>query len=401
MKQLLQTLLLALFSFQCLAANAPVDRATELRQVLDTIASRYAYLAFDKGTFDQLRMRYLSAATEPLSNSEYVQLLERLADEFHDNHLQLNVNLANSYRLVPSGTALAATWRNGKAVITAIAPSHPSFLNGAQPGDVIIGINGEPPDIAVAKRLSSHIDHTSSAARHWALNSLLAGRRNEITVLDLQGPHTTRIVTIPAGQWLFRSTSELSFCRLPDNTQYIRINDSLGRTALIREFQQIFLHLKNASRIILDLRDTPSGGNSVVARAILGHFISDELPYQKHELPQDEKEYGVPRRWLELVSPIAPRLTSDVQVLVGPWTGSMGEGLAIGFDATRAGRVLGTRMVGLRGAISCVNLPSLGNRTCLNMPTERLFHVRGTPREEFVPVGPTPQIAKNMQTLCQ
>ena len=81
----------------------------------------------------------------------------------------------------------------------------------------------------------------------------------------------------------------------------------------------------------------PSGGNSSVARGILGRFVDRELPYQKHVLPAEERETGIRRSGLELVSPRAFRYARPVAVLVDHWTGSMGEGLAIGFDATGAG----------------------------------------------------------------
>jgi carboxyl-terminal processing protease len=60
----------------------------------------------------------------------------------------------------------------------------------------------------------------------------------------------------------------------------------------------------------------------------------------------------------------------------------MGEGLAIGFDAMGA-EVMGQEMAGLRGAIYDHRLEQ--SRLIIKLPTERLMHVDGTPREEFVP----------------
>jgi carboxyl-terminal processing protease len=92
----------------------------------------------------------------------------------------------------------------------------------------------------------------------------------------------------------------------------------------------------------------------------------------------------VRRSWLELVSPrgvINP--SQPLVVLVSRWTGSMGEGLAIGFDGTQTGTVVGTPMARLVGATSHFTLPHTG--IGINMPTERLYHVNATPREDFVP----------------
>jgi C-terminal processing protease CtpA/Prc len=136
--------------------------------------------------------------------------------------------------------------------------------------------------------------------------------------------------------------------------------------------------------LIVDLRNTASGGNSSVDRGILGRFVERELPYQKHVLPSEERETNVRRSWLELVSPRGEFVYSrPVAVLVDHWTGSMGEGLAIGFDAIRPGTVVGTAMAGLVGATYHITLPRTG--IGVNIPAERLYHVNGAPRETFQP----------------
>ena len=93
---------------------------------------------------------------------------------------------------------------------------------------------------------------------------------------------------------------------------------------------------------------------------------------------------GIRRSWLELVSPRGGFVyRQPVAVLVDRWTGSMGEGLAIGFDATIGATIVGTPMAGLVGATSQITLPRTG--IGINVPTERLYHVAGTPREAFQP----------------
>ena len=61
----------------------------------------------------------------------------------------------------------------------------------------------------------------------------------------------------------------------------------------------------------------------------------------------------------------------------------MGEGIAVGMDGMKRATVVGTRMAGLVGATSQITLPQ--TRVGVSFPTETLFHVNGTPREDFVP----------------
>jgi carboxyl-terminal processing protease len=191
-------------------------------------------------------------------------------------------------------------------------------------------------------------------------------------------------VELPAREQSYPRSGLLAFRVLPANGGYIRVHDSLGDENLIEAFDNALEKLRNTSTTIVDLRDTPSGGNTTVARAILGRFVRRELPYQKHLLPSEARQTGVVRSWLELVTPRGPfQYQRPVAVLVNHWTGSMGEGLAVGFDATGSGIVVGTPMAGLLGATYRFELPH--SRIGVNVPAERLFHVNGTPREQFVP----------------
>jgi carboxyl-terminal processing protease len=139
--------------------------------------------------------------------------------------------------------------------------------------------------------------------------------------------------------------------------------------------------LQNTVKLIIDLTETPSGGNSAVARAIMGRFISKEMPYQKHEA--FETRYKIRRSWIEYVSPLKSTYSKEVYILVGHWTGSMGEGIAIGFDGIGKAKIIGTKMAGLLGAIEGFKLSQ--TNIGFQIPTERLYHINGTPREKFIP----------------
>jgi carboxyl-terminal processing protease len=105
------------------------------------------------------------------------------------------------------------------------------------------------------------------------------------------------------------------------------------------------------------------------------------MPYQQHEY--DEKDFETKRHWIEYVYPRKKIFQGKLIVLVGHWTGSMGEGMAIGFDSFKKPLVVGTKMAGLLGAIEGFNL----KETNINfqIPTERLYHVNGKPRENYTP----------------
>ena len=89
----------------------------------------------------------------------------------------------------------------------------------------------------------------------------------------------------------------------------------------------------------------------------MGRLVTRMLPYQRHELVSEFRETGIRRVWDEFVAPRGAPYMRPVVVLVGRWTGSMGEGLAIGLHAARGATVLGQPMAQLLGAMGQTVLP--------------------------------------------
>jgi carboxyl-terminal processing protease len=170
---------------------------------------------------------------------------------------------------------------------------------------------------------------------------------------------------------------------LQGNIGYIQINNSLGNLDLIQAFDHKLDSLMNTNALILDLRETGRGGTSTVARAIMGRFDTKEQDYQKHIYTAEEMETGIRRSTLELVSPRKKIYTKPIVVLVGYWTGSMGEGMAVAFDGMHRARVAGTAMAGLLGEIYTFTMPETG--ISFSFPCVQLQHINGLPREDFIP----------------
>lgn len=363
---------------------SPQQYQADYESLCTEVGSTYAYFDTKPLQWRQVCELYRADLGRVRSRDQFVTLLERVIDELYDPHSQLNTNTAKSWRLVPSGTDLWAEWRAGQAFITQVRENSDAARAGIRAGMTVIALDGQPVAARVEARLGRSYPHSTGAARDWALRSVLAGVHQSPRVLQLMVGGEVRQVSLPARDQSFRDDQPVTHSQIRPGIGYIRLNDSLGDDATVPAFDAALDSLRDTRGLIIDLRNTASGGNSSVARGILGRFVGKELPYQKHVLPAEEKETGIRRSWLELVSPRGERYRSPVVVLVNRWTGSMGEGLAIGFDATSAGRVVGTEMARLVGATYTISLPNTGIRA--NVPAERLQHVNGQPREAFRPV---------------
>ena len=308
---------------------------------------------------------------------------ERVLFTLADHHAITGASLPNSWAVVPSYSDLWIEKKGVRYVVDAVRPGSPSEQADLRQGDIIIGVAGTPIDQAVSTFWSDLGLEPTVERAAFAARVLTAGRRDQPRTLTFKRGNA------PPRQLVLANLYSSAAVRAPvtitgdDRNLVIKINDALGDSATIAAFDQAMAKAKPRQQITLDLTDTPSGGNTVVARAVMGWFVTKPTAYQVHRLPAEERQGGISRQWIEQVLPRAGKHhKGPVVVRVGRWTGSMGEGLAIGFDSIGA-KVTGDRMAGLLGAIYDYKLPATG--IVLKLPTERLMSVDGIARENFVP----------------
>ena len=330
-----------------LSAGAAVFAASPApRMSPDTEAYRSDFQAFCRQVeenyayFDARETDWASAcaafgerAAAATSRDEFIAVLEAALRQLYDTHAHLATNTPRSPRLVPSGVDVMARWIDGKAVVTDVWPGSGAARSGLRAGDEILMLDGVPVADAAAAFTPIHLRTPDVRARNFGLQVALAGRHEVPRVaLRVRSGDATRDVAYAAGR--ARSGRHLDVS-LRDGVAVVRIDNALGEESLIGDFDRALDTIGSAGALVLDLRDTPSGGTSTVARGILGRFVKMSSPYQRHELVSEFRRTGVKRHWVEYVAPRPPVLDIPVVVLVGPWTGSMGEGLAI----ARAGGV--------------------------------------------------------------
>jgi len=350
----------------------------------ENINEHYAYFDKKQTGWNMVKEIYHLQIKDIDSKEKLLRFFETILEELYDNHTTLNTNNLHSPRLVPSGLSIWAEWLNGKAIITDIRSELISKVNFT-PGSEIISINDVPIEDAVNSHIGKSIRTIDNDVRNWALRRVIAGTYDEKRIIKILSDNKEYNLDLDI---LDKDINErvsndlLTSTILENNIGYIRINNSLGNESLIGRFDSTLLFLRTTSALILDLRNTPGGGNSLVARAIMGRFIFKEMPYQKHSFT--ESDYKIKRSFIEYVSPREGYIyDKPVAILVNHWTGSMGEGMTIGFDAMNRAKITGTKMAGLCGAIENITLPN--SKIVVNFPTEKLFHVNSTPREEYVP----------------
>lgn len=351
-----------------------------------SIDEDYCYFFKKQTDWNKVKAIYAPALDTITTRDQFVTLLENALGEIYDHHASLNTNTDLSERLVPSGTDMWAEYVHDRPVILQVRPGYGAARAGMVAGMQVSAINDVPVQQAIARFIPRSLKKMDTAAMSYALRMALAG--------DHVTPRKITVKTGSVAKDFYPDANGMMLEHIHYNTLLnasisngigiIRINNCLYDDELIRAFDSAMALMKNTQGLILDLRETPSGGNTSVARAILGWFITKEGFYQKHELYAEEKQTGIKRSWEEIVSPRTGKYYSKpLVILADHWTGSVSEGITIGFDALKKGTIIGTELPRLCGAVYTYTLPQTGIH--FSFPVERLYHVNGMPRENFEP----------------
>jgi carboxyl-terminal processing protease len=347
-----------------------VDYAGDFAVFWETIDRDYAYAGTRGADWACVQRVFGPQAAAAADDDAFLHVLERAIDTLAEPHANLNRNLPSSFRLVPSGLDVWGEWIDGRAVITQVRPGSGAEQAGIAPGAVVESIDGLPADAAADARIGPCTDRADPEARAWALRSALAGRHDTPRVWTVAGvgevkPDAFSPLEMPAVEGHL----------LDGGLGWIAVRH-VGDSASVPAFDAALDALRDARGLVIDLSDTAAGGSTTVAEPILGRFVDHRAAYQRGETASGHA-------WTRKVGPRKWTFERPVVVLVSHWTGSMGEGMAMGLDGLHRATVVGTAMAGLRGAVVTHVLPATG--IPFTFPADRVFHVDGTPREAWHP----------------
>lgn len=366
------------------AADKQVDYAGDAKALDKMIADDYGYEEhWPGGTLPDSKI--LQTERDAVHDEDsLLHYAEHRIASLADHHAITGSSFHDSWAIVPTYADLWIVIRDGRYLVDAVRDDSPAAKAGIAVGDELTAIDGQAVAGAVAAYWRALGLHASGERLDVGARVLAAGRRDRSRHLTFARNGKSKSYDLPSLYTLHDTPDGLvSASRDGTDSAVIRFNNSLGEQESIAAFDKAMTDIPETSPVTIDLRDTPSGGNTSVARAVMGWFVKRPTSYQVHVLPAEERETGIAREWIEQVLPRTGKYHSGpVKVLVGRWTGSMGEGLAIGLKAIGA-QVCGDRMAGLKGAVYDLPLPSSG--LVVKIPVERLYAVWGQPREDFVP----------------
>lgn len=355
------------------------------------VEDNYAYLDTAPVDWPALKAYYAEQAKLVNSEAELVDLLQVVKQFFMDPHFNVGPLNADDFSVTPTGSDIWATQVDGVYVIERLKAESAAASSQLQVGQRIVAIDGHTIEATIAKVFGETDSPLSDAHKLWAVNVALGGLRNGARTIDIEDDDgVVQKIHLAATYEAINKLKEQPALVVKEfgTIGYIRFNNNLGDSQTVDAFHEAITALSHTQGLIIDLRNTPSGGNTGVAEPILGHFVTQKTAYQKYRVQTAQQHYTEAPLQTAFVTPTTPYYANPFVVLAGRWTGSMGEGMTIGFDALGAKAIIGQPMADLLGGIHQFTLPD--SAITLELGFERLYHVNGTFREDFVPQAPTP-----------
>ncbi|NJD88700.1 MAG: hypothetical protein FIB05_11905 [Betaproteobacteria bacterium] len=361
------------------AATAP-GFAADFDALWRAIDGEYAYLE-RRQEWRAAGSRWRPRAAAARAREELLSALEGAVAELNDEHVTLDAHLPRSPRPVPMATDLWAEWSGKEAFITAVRAGSVADVAGAVPGMRVRSIQSVAVDRAVRALLRGS-RQADPRARDWALRRLVAGPWTGTLAIEAEVAGRPQRLAIERVDLPPAGTPPLVARRVGEDRSlaYLRVKNNLGDPGLVQHFDAALQQLRPARGLILDLRETQSGGSLEVVRALLGRFVSAESAW----LARSPRGAGPGTGAVDRVAPRGPfAYAGRILVLVDRWTAAEGESLAVGMEAAAGATLVGTPMAGLRGETRELRLPASG--IVLRYPAARVYTAGGVPRESVKP----------------
>ncbi|MFT3727800.1 MAG: S41 family peptidase [Terricaulis sp.] len=337
-------------------AEEPLHDTTfvqDFDELWGTLDAHYCFFGDKRTDWRRVRDMYRPMAIAVQTNDAFTDVVRRVLTELYDAHTHLS-NPPDGAQRFPLYDLYAE--RRGTEIIVAAVKDNSSAADaGVGIGDAVLAIDDVPIEVAIAQVMPKCLRGPCPDADAYSINAALAGHTALPRRIDVRDAHgQTRALDLP----LKRSAQQpdVSARALDGGLGYISIR-SFENGETVDAFDTALETLRETRGLIIDVRNN-GGGDTAVARPIMGRFITQTMPYA-HMRRRAGRGLSAP--WVETVDPRGPfTYAAPVVVLCNHWSGSMAEGFPMGMRDIGRARIVGTRMMGLGAAVFAINLDRTG-----------------------------------------
>ena len=349
-----------------------IDGEQDFDEMWRTINERYCYFGEKTTDWQKVRTLYRPLAQSAQTDEQFIEVIRGALAELYDAHTHLSP-VPDGLPRFPEYDLVVERRGDGARVIAVRDGSAPSFF-GIRTDHEIVAVDGVPLVNVAAKHMPRCLSRSDPAAEAYAWNVAVAGivgRRRQLTMRDGKKVDLPIVPNPPEATVSSRS--------LDGNLGYIAIRSFADNTA-VADFDAALARLQATRGLLIDVRRN-GGGDTAVARPMMGRFITEKKIYAKMRRRSGS---GLTGPWTEYVEPRGPfTYTAPVVVLTDHWSGSMAEGFPMGMRGIGRARVVGTRMARLGAAVFSLHLDRTG--LAAQYSAEPVYDVNDVARSLFRP----------------
>ena len=361
------------------APPSDITLQQDFDELWETIRDRYAYFEEKATDWDRVRAIYQPRVAQVGDDEDkWNRLLLAITDELYDAHTHFAQAVSGLPRW-PLSDILVEDSPTGVRVRER-RDSSAAADAGIKVGDAVLAIDEIPFAQAAALRMPRALGRPDPEARWYAINAAVGGNRERERKLRIRSKDgQLRDLVLPHKPAPNRPA--ISHRRLDDGFGYIAIT-TFGDNDAPKAFDAALLELKDSPGLIIDVREN-GGGDTAVARPIMGRFIKERRPYALMRR-RSGKGVALTDPWTEYVDPQGPfTYEGPVVVLQNHWSASMAEGFPMGMKGIGRARTVGTETMRLGAAVFPLRLDRTG--VTINYSAEPVYAVDGTPRWKLKP----------------
>lgn len=341
-----------------------------------TLGERYCFLRDKRTDWNRVRSLYRPMALAADNEAAFTDVIRRVLAELYDAHTHLSDP--------PDGAPrwplfdIFAEKVGSDLRVAAIEDGSAAADVGLAIGDRIVSIDGRPIETVMRDLMPKCLTRPDPAADAYTANVAVAGYRGKPRLLSVRSKQAAlRSIHLPVKKW--PEQPDLESRRLAGGIGYIIIR-SFGDSATVDAFDKALESLRDAPGLIIDVREN-GGGDTAVARPIMGRFITERMPYA---FMRRREGAGLSAPWTEYVDPKGPfTYGKPIVVLTSHWSGSMAEGFPMGMRDIGRATIVGTKMMGLGAAVFPIRLDRTGIQA--QYSGEPVYDTEGRPRWQFLP----------------
>ncbi len=357
-----------------------ITASGDFDELWNTIGARYCFFGEKKTDWDQVRTLYRPQALAATTIDEFTRVVHGVLGELYDAHTHLS-NPPAGLRRWPLYD-LMMEQRGDIAMVVAVEPGSAAETAGIGAGAQVIAVNGQPIGPLVQSLMPRCLTAPDPAAAAYALNVAVAGLTRQPRSLVIRTARgSPRTVDLPLST--IPSPPDVEWRVLDGALGYVAIR-SFGDEAVTESFNQALLALRDTRGLIIDVRGN-GGGDTAVARPIMGRFITERRAYarMRRRADSDDRTQLTPA-WTEYVDPAGPFTYSNpVVALTNHWSASMAEGFPMGMRGIGRATIVGSRMMELGAAVFSLRLDRTG--VDAQYSAEPVYDVQDQPRWHMKP----------------